>query len=156
MPGGRSPIALRMAGYGAAVIKGASDTPIYLAIHGDRVYFRDASSLWGMRSSFTVGRIIREAEPAAGLRLKKYHDLGTAENVLPLNALKGLPTRNLQGTEFEGASELSGETFAEKYLIRCQRFSAVDGSGGNLGSGCDEHRSDPGLGDGGSAARYHL
>lgn len=190
--GGRSAVAIRMAGYGAIVIKGTSDTPIYLAIHGDRVYFRDASSLWGM-SSITVGRIIRENEPAAGLRtimrigrageklvsyacvttetyrhfgrlglgtvfgskklkavvvsgkrslpvtdmkdyrkaydeiykaavkspvMKKYHDLGTAVNVLPLNELGGLPTRNLEKARFEGASEISGEAFAEHYLGR--------------------------------------
>ncbi|MEW6214942.1 MAG: aldehyde ferredoxin oxidoreductase family protein [Nitrospirota bacterium] len=190
--GGRSAVAIRMAGYGAIVIKGASDTPLYLAIHGNRVYFRDASSLWGI-NTFTVGRIIREYEPGAGLRtimrigrageklvsyscvttetyrhfgrlglgavfgskkikavvisgkrslplsdrkqyrkvydeiyqaavtspvMKKYHDLGTAGNVLPLNELGGLPTRNLKEARFEGASEISGETFAERYLDR--------------------------------------
>lgn len=66
--GGRSSIALRLAGYGAIVIKGSSDKPIYLAIHEDKVFFRDASVLWGMRSSYTVGRVIREREPGAGLR----------------------------------------------------------------------------------------
>jgi len=182
-----------MAGYGAIVIKGASDIPLYLAIHGNQVYFRDASSLWGMTSSFTVGRIIRENEPALGLRtimrigrageklvsyacvatetyrhfgrlglgavlgskklkaivisgkrslpvgdrkqyrkvydkiyqaavaspvMKKYHDLGTAENVFPLNELGGLPTKNLQEARFEGVREISGETFAQQYLGR--------------------------------------
>lgn len=191
--GGRSAVAIRMAGYGAIVIKGRSETPVYLAIHGDRVYFRDASSLWGMESNFTVGRIIREAEPAAGLRtimriglggerlvsyacvvtetyrhfgrlglgavfgskklkavvvsgrrslpvadraryrelydriyqeavgstlMRKYHDLGTAENISPLNKLGGLPTRNLQQARFEGAEEISGEKLAERYLGR--------------------------------------
>lgn len=191
--GGRSAVAIRMAGYGAIVIKGASDTPLYLAIHGNRVHFRDASSIWGMDNSFTVGRIIRESEPGAGFRtimriggggehlvsyacvitetyrhfgrlglgavfgskklkavvilgkcplpisngrqykavydeiyqaavassaMQKYHDLGTAENVLPLNALGGLPTRNLKEAKFEGAVEISGETFAEQYLGR--------------------------------------
>lgn len=191
--GGRSATAIRMAGYGAIVIKGASDIPIYLAIHDNRVYFRDASSLWGMRSIFTVGRVIRENEPGAGLRtimrigkageklvsyacvtaetyrhfgrlglgavfgskklkavaisgkrslpvsdrkqyrkvydeiyqaavaspvMKKYHDLGTAENVLPLNELGGFPTRNLMGARFEGAPNISGERFAEQYLGR--------------------------------------
>ena len=66
--GGRSAIALRLAGYGAVVIKGASSRPVYVAVHGDRVYFRDASTLWGMRSSHTVGRVIREAEGGAGIR----------------------------------------------------------------------------------------
>lgn len=191
--GGRSAIAIRMAGYGAIVIKGGSDIPVYLAVHGNRVYFRDASSLWGMANNFTAGRIIRENEPGAGLRtimriggagerlvsyacvitetyrhfgrlglgavfgskrlkaiivsgkrslpvndkkqyrkvydeiyhaavsspvMKKYHDLGTAENVLPLNELGGLPTRNLREARFEGVSGISGELFAEQYLGR--------------------------------------
>jgi len=191
--GGRSAIAIRMAGYGAIVVKGKSDIPVYLAIHGDKVHFRDASSIWGIENSFTVGRIIRESETGTGLRtimriggageklvsyacvitetyrhfgrlglgavfggkklkaivvsgrrslpvgdfktyrktyaeiydsavdsplMKKYHDLGTAENVLPLNMLGGLPTRNLTEARFEGAAEISGEKFAEQYLGR--------------------------------------
>ena len=66
--GGRSAVAIREAGYGAIVIKGACDIPIYLAIHSSQVYFRDASTLWGMESDFTVGRIIRENEPMSGYR----------------------------------------------------------------------------------------
>jgi len=66
--GGRSAIAIRTAGYGAVVIKGASDIPVVLSIHGNKVSYRDASSLWGMENSFTVGRIIRESEPGAGVR----------------------------------------------------------------------------------------
>ncbi len=191
--GGRSAVALRLAGYGAMVIKGTSSTPLYLAIHGDRIYFRDASALWGMTSNFTVGRIIRQKEPGAGLRtimriggageklipyacvttetyrhfgrlglgavfgskklkavvisgkhslptgdktryrkiydhiyneatsspvMKKYHDLGTAGNILPLNELGGLPTRNLKEAKFEGALNISGEKLAEGYLGR--------------------------------------
>lgn len=191
--GGRSAAAIRTAGYGAIVVKGKSDIPVYLAIHGDKVYFRDASSIWGIANSFTVGRIIRESETGAGLRtimriggageklvsyacvttetyrhfgrlglgavfgskklkaivvsgrhslpvsefkayqktydeiydaavssavMKKYHDLGTAENVLPLNVLGALPTKNLTEAKFDGASEISGETFAEQHLGR--------------------------------------
>ncbi len=66
--GGRSAVAIRLAGYGAIVIKGASDTPVYLAIQDDRVNFRDASVLWGMQSSYTVGRVIRERESGGGIR----------------------------------------------------------------------------------------
>jgi len=191
--GGRSAVAIRMAGYGAVVIKGKSNNPTYLAVHDDKVHFRDASTLWGMESIFTAGRIIRENEPGAGLRtimriggageklvsyacvttetyrhfgrlglgavfgskrlkavvfsgkrslhikeskhyqnlydevyssavnspvMQKYHDLGTAENILPLNELGGLPTRNLQKTRFEGASKISGELLAKEYLGR--------------------------------------
>ncbi len=191
--GGRSATAIRMAGYGAVVIKGASDLPVYLAVHGDKVAFRDASTLWGMSSSFTVGRVIRRAEPNAGLRtimrigragealvsyagvttetyrhfgrlglgavfgskklkalaisgrrslpvadpreyqglydsiyeaavsspaMKKYHELGTAQNVSSLNELGGLPTRNLKEARFDSAAALSGEDLAANYLGR--------------------------------------
>ncbi len=191
--GGRSAVAIRMAGYGAIVIKGKSEIPLYVAIYDNKVYFRDASSIWGLSSSFTVGRIIRENEPGAGIRtimrigsagekmityagvttetyrhfgrlglgavfgskrlkaivvagkrslavtdkrryrkvydtifraatespiMQKYHDLGTAENILPLHRIKGLPTRNLTGAEFDQAEGISGEILAEQYLGR--------------------------------------
>ncbi|MBS7611968.1 aldehyde:ferredoxin oxidoreductase [Candidatus Bathyarchaeota archaeon] len=66
--GGRSAIAIKSAGYEAIVVKGASETPIYVAVHGEKVFFRDASGLWGVGSSLTVGRVIREREPGAGIR----------------------------------------------------------------------------------------
>jgi len=66
--GGRSAISIRMAGYGAIVIKGKSDIPVYLSISNKGLEFRNASTLWGMQSSFTVGRIIRENEKGAGHR----------------------------------------------------------------------------------------
>lgn len=50
--------------------------------------------------------------------MKKYHDLGTAGNILPLNAIGGLPTRNFSQGFFEGAQALSGEAFAEHYLVQ--------------------------------------
>lgn len=191
--GGRSSVALRMAGYGALVILGGNDRPGYLAVHGDKVHFRDARALWGMGSSFTTGRVIRENEPGPGLRsimrigrageklisyaavttesyrhfgrlglgavfgakrlkavvvsgqrglpvadlkeyralyegihkaavespaMKKYHDLGTPENVRPLNKLKGLPVRNLAAASDQRAEDISGERMAEGYLGR--------------------------------------
>ncbi len=191
--GGRSATAIRMAGYGAIVVKGASETPVYLAIYGDEVYFRDASGIWGIGSSYTVGRIVRELESEAGLRtimrigragekmvsyasvtvetyrhfgrlglgavfgskklkaimisgkhsvkvenpqayrilydkifqltvksqvMKKYHDIGTSSNVIPLNELKALPSLNLRQTSLKNAENISGENLAEKYLGR--------------------------------------
>jgi aldehyde:ferredoxin oxidoreductase len=65
--GGRSAMAIKLAGYGAIVVTGASDIPVYLAIHGDDVHFRDASSIWGVEAQ-TVGRILREVEPGSGVR----------------------------------------------------------------------------------------
>ena len=191
--GGRSAVALRSSGYGAIVITGASPSPVYLAVDEDRVRFRDASSLWGVTSSFTVGRILRDRERAAGFRsimrigrageslvtfacvttetyrhfgrlglgavfgakklkalvisghrplpvsdakayrevyqqiydaattspvMRKYHDLGTAENILPLHKLKGLPLRNLSGGNSDDVAALSGEKLAEGFLGR--------------------------------------
>ena len=50
--------------------------------------------------------------------MKKYHDLGTSVNVLNLQGLQSLPTRNLQSTAFEESERISGEYFAEKLLLR--------------------------------------
>jgi aldehyde:ferredoxin oxidoreductase len=191
--GGRSAIAIRSAGLGAIVIKGSSERPIYLSISDKGVRFKDASALWGILNSITVGRIIREQEPGAGIRtimriggageklvkyacvttetyrhfgrlglgavfgskklkaiciygnhsvdvtdpveyrrtydeiyqkatasplMKKYHDYGTAANIMPLNLLKGLPTKNLTENSSERAVKISGETLAENHLGR--------------------------------------
>lgn len=66
--GGRSAIAIRMAGYGAIVIKGESDIPIYLEIKDGKVFFRNATTLWGMSNCLVVGSIIRQKTTGAGLR----------------------------------------------------------------------------------------
>ena len=191
--GGRSAVAIRMAGYGAIVIRGTSPAPVYLVIEGDQVHFRDGSALWGVRSSYTVGSVLRERESGSGMRtimrigragergvtyacvitetyrhfgrlglgavfgskrlkalvisgrrsltvddrrayrevydavfraatdsplMQKYHELGTAMNALPLDAIGALPTRNLQAGRFEGAEAISGERLAEQYLGR--------------------------------------
>ena len=191
--GGRSAIAIRMAGYGAIVIQGASEMPIYLSIDGDHVNFRDASALWGTRSSYTTGSVLQKRESGSGMRtimrigkageqqvryacvitetyrhfgrlglgavfgskhlkaivvggkrnlpvadrkayrqsydaifkaatqsplMKKYHELGTPMNVIPLDAIGGLPTRNLQSGHFEGAESISGERLAADFLGR--------------------------------------
>lgn len=191
--GGRSALAIRMAGYGAIVIKGKSERPSYIAIHSDKVYFKDATTLWGLKEGVSVGRLIRRREPGAGLRtimrigpagerlisyacvtletyrhfgrlglgavfgsknlkavvisgkrdlnvtnfkeykqlyedlliqlaesekMKKYHELGTAANVLPLALSKGIPIKNLLTNEIADIRNISGETFAEKHLGR--------------------------------------
>ncbi len=191
--GGRSAVALRLAGYGAVVITGRSNIPVYLVIDAEGVRFRDARALWGLSSSFTVGRIIREREGGAGTRsilrigiagenlvtyanviaesyrhfgrlglgavfgakklkavviigkgrvpvadppgynrlyrelhgravrsdlLRKYHDLGTPQNVRPLNAIGALPVRNLKDNCYPGEPPFTGERMAERYLGR--------------------------------------
>lgn len=50
--------------------------------------------------------------------MSKYHDAGTPINIEPLNAAGGLPTKNLRQGVFEYGDNISGETFAEKNLVR--------------------------------------
>jgi aldehyde:ferredoxin oxidoreductase len=191
--GGRSAISIRLAGYGAIVIKGVSESPVYLSIKDTGVEFKDASGIWGIASSITTGRVVRELETDAGTRtimrigragenlvryamvttetyrhfgrlglgavfgskklkavavsgaiglevdsrkeyrevyndiyrravesplMRKYHEIGTSTNIMPLNLLKGLPTRNLNSASSPEASNISGEYLAEKYLGR--------------------------------------
>ena len=49
--------------------------------------------------------------------MKKYHELGTPANILPLNELGALPTYNVRQGYFGEADEISGEAFAEHELI---------------------------------------
>lgn len=48
----------------------------------------------------------------------KYHSLGTAGNMLPLNEMQAIPWRNLQATRDDAACNISGEKFAEELLLR--------------------------------------
>ncbi len=57
-------------------------------------------------------------EATASPVMRKYHDLGTTENILPLNALQALPWRNLQATQDPKAEAVSGERFARELLLR--------------------------------------
>jgi aldehyde:ferredoxin oxidoreductase len=175
--GGRSAVALRMAGYGAIVIRKASPSPVYLVVQGDQVYFRDASALWGVHSAYTIGTVLRQRESGSGVRtimrigragergvtyasvitetyrhfgrlglgavfgskrlkglviagqrslpvadrrayratyddifraatespvMRKYHELGTAMNVLPLNEIGGFRPQSQQGPSRRG------------------------------------------------------
>ncbi|MDR2571458.1 MAG: aldehyde:ferredoxin oxidoreductase [Oscillospiraceae bacterium] len=50
--------------------------------------------------------------------MAKYHDAGTPINIMPLNKLGGLPTRNMQTGTFEAAEEICGDAFAQKNLVR--------------------------------------
>jgi len=50
--------------------------------------------------------------------MNKYHDLGTAENMSPLNARSALPWNNLQKTKRAEVEGISGQRFAEQLLLR--------------------------------------
>jgi len=208
---GAWPLALKRAGYDALVVVGAAETPSYIFIDDDRVYFRLARQLWGAGCWETEERIRRElgddavrvasigpageklvryasigndysrqagrtgvgavmgskrlkaiavrgtkpvraAEPEAlrrasldlyarsqGAATAKYRILGTPANVLALDALAALPTRNFRQSTFEGAERVSGEWFYERHAskvmacagcsIGCDHiYRVVDGS----------------------------
>lgn len=50
--------------------------------------------------------------------MEKYHGVGTAINVVPLNEINALPTLNLTKSKYEYAKEISGESFASQNLVR--------------------------------------
>ncbi len=50
--------------------------------------------------------------------MTKYHDLGTPVNVMMLNEMRSLPTKNFNQSEFEKAEGISGERFKETLLRR--------------------------------------
>ena len=55
-------------------------------------------------------------ERMKGPATRKYRTLGTPENVLVLNAISALATRNFTNATFEGAEKVSGERLNEQYI----------------------------------------
>ncbi len=53
-----------------------------------------------------------------GPATEKYRVLGTPANIMVLNYLSALPTRNFQQSSFEKAENISGERLAEHYLAK--------------------------------------
>jgi aldehyde:ferredoxin oxidoreductase len=50
--------------------------------------------------------------------MDKYHNLGTPINVAVLNKIQAMPCRNLQRTSDDNISGITGETFADRTLLR--------------------------------------
>ena len=63
-------------------------------------------------------------ERAKGPATVKYRTLGTAANVLTMNAKAALPTRNYQSATFEDAELVSGERFKDEFIVKTQGCSA--------------------------------
>ncbi|MFH1382201.1 MAG: aldehyde ferredoxin oxidoreductase family protein [Chloroflexota bacterium] len=55
---------------------------------------------------------------AQGRDTEKYRGLGTPGNVLMLNTMSALPTRNFQQSAFDKAENVSGEILAQRHLIK--------------------------------------
>ena len=88
----------------ALVISGNKDIPLDQPEIDRRAYLKTYKKIWNLCVDTEV--------------MKKYHVLGTPQNVLPLNALNSLPTKNFLFGQFEHAEKISGEKFVEEYLTR--------------------------------------
>jgi aldehyde:ferredoxin oxidoreductase len=74
-------------------------------------------------------------ERMKGPATKKYKTLGTPQNVLVLNSLNALATRNFTNSQFDGAEKVSGEWLNEHYVkkivgcatcgMRCDHIAVV-------------------------------
>jgi len=71
-------------------------------------------------------------EKTQGGGTKKYRELGTPGNVLMLNSLSALPTRNFQQSSFEKAENVSGEVLAERYLTKVMACAACSVACGHI------------------------
>jgi len=62
--------------------------------------------------------IKRQHERMKGPATRKYRTLGTPENVLVMNAIAAVPTRNYNNATFEGAEKVSGEYLNERFVAK--------------------------------------
>jgi aldehyde:ferredoxin oxidoreductase len=102
---------------GGGAIMGAKNLK-GIIVHGD-------SSLnlpEGKAYALLYENIYQEITQSAAMR--KYHDLGTLENMLPLNEMAAVPWRNLAATHDEAAQAISGERFGDELLLRKTACSA--------------------------------
>lgn len=98
---------------GAGAIMGAKNLKA-IVVSGDRHLDLEQANLKEYKAIYNeVYSIITKTTS-----VKKYHDLGTAQNLIPLNELKAIPWRNLQGTSDQRIDSISGENFAENLLLR--------------------------------------
>ena len=58
---GRFGHSIRKAGFNAVMITGTADAPVYLRIADDKVEFRDAWQLWGMKTLETQSAMLKES-----------------------------------------------------------------------------------------------
>ncbi len=85
-----------------------------IIISGDSTYDLNKDTIKEYNKVYKdIYKIITESDA-----VRKYHDLGTPENLIPLNELKALPWRNLQSTHDPDIGSISGEKFAEELLLR--------------------------------------
>jgi aldehyde:ferredoxin oxidoreductase len=65
-----------------------------------------------------MGETLKLIKTSQGPGTQKYRILGTPTNVLNMNKMGTLPTRNFQQTTFEHAEEVSGEHMHDQYTVK--------------------------------------
>ena len=60
--GGDTAVAMKVCGYDAVIIEGASDKPVYIYVNDDKIEVRDAAHLWGKGTEDTTATIVSETE----------------------------------------------------------------------------------------------
>ncbi|MFO7881520.1 MAG: aldehyde ferredoxin oxidoreductase N-terminal domain-containing protein [Kosmotogaceae bacterium] len=83
-----------------------------IVISGNKYWFIDNKGKYNKLYTRLYNEVVESDSMA------KYHDLGTPMNVIPLNEINGLPTRNFSQGFFEGSEGISGEMFASENLAQ--------------------------------------
>ncbi len=83
-----------------------------IVIHGDAVFSQPDNKEYGKLFSEVFKQV------TATDMMKKYHNLGTPENLQGLNDIQSLPWRNLQATSDPAIEHINGQRFATDNLLR--------------------------------------
>ncbi len=70
--GGEFALELKCAGYDGVIVKGRSETPVYILVTDGRVEIRNASELWGLEEKETVKAINAEVRSLLNERRPEY------------------------------------------------------------------------------------
>jgi aldehyde:ferredoxin oxidoreductase len=96
---------------GGGAVMGAKNLKA-IVIVGDESFDLPANKEYGPLFDKIYGQVTETS------MMDKYHNLGTPVNVAVLNGIKAMPCRNLQRTSDDAISGITGETFADRTLLR--------------------------------------
>ncbi|RLA90718.1 MAG: aldehyde:ferredoxin oxidoreductase [Deltaproteobacteria bacterium] len=139
--GGKPASAISKTGYDAIIIKGKSDTPIYLEISDKGVEFKDATHLWGKGTFETEERIIKETDKKgakaivigpAGENLVKYalieNDKWRSAGRTGVGAVLG--SKKIKGIVFHGEAkrEIADPSMLKEFVANSREKAKTDGA----------------------------
>ncbi len=97
---------------GAGAVMGSKNLKLLVAYGTKKAYVHDEEKLTAHMKKWTK---FLKSHPMTGDTLPKY---GSAGLVSGVNASSALPTRNFQKGHYKKVEDISGETFAEEYLVK--------------------------------------